>query len=129
MTKWDKKGFKVGGELIECYLKKNNYREANQWKKNIIAESARHLLPADRIKIEELLRAKTDNAVIAQRIGCSQRTLEREIELGSWFRRDAGAWEDVPTYSYDLGKWRHCEKAKNKGRYAKINDNPKMRAY
>jgi IS30 family transposase len=86
-------------------------------------------MSADRIRIETMLRAGTELRVIATLIGCTERTLKREIERGTWLRRDGKTWEDIATYSYDVAERRSRESAKNKGRYPKLNDCSELRAF
>ena len=86
----------------------------------------KHILEKDRYTIEQMWLAKCKNAEIARVIGCTEKTLEREIKRGTWQRFSGRDWEYTNVYSADTAQRRHEEKAKNKGRYAKINDAPEL---
>lgn len=88
----------------------------------------KHILENDRIVIEQMLNAKCDKKEIARVIGCSLRTINREIKRGTWYKMDSQL-ETKAVYSYDVGQRKHDELAKNKGPYAKINDSPELRKY
>ena len=76
-----------------------------------------------------MLSAKQGKAAIVDVIGCSPRTLKREINRGSWQRLNAKTYELETVYSWDVAQRKHEENGKNKGRYAKINDMPELRAF
>ena len=88
----------------------------------------KHILEKDRITIETMLLAGCKKQEIARVIGCSERTLRREIVRGSWEKLNSDYTTQV-VYSFDVGQRAHEEKAKNKGPYAKINDAPNLRKY
>jgi len=89
----------------------------------------KHILKKDRYVIEQMLNAKQPEMAIIAVIGCTARTLEREIERGTWEYLDGSTYETKRKYSWDVAQRKHEEKAKNKGRYAKINDDPKLRKF
>ena len=89
----------------------------------------KHILRDDRYVIEQMLNAKQPQAAIIAVIGCTEKTLEREIERGTWEYLDSNTYEAKRKYSWDVAQRKHEEKAKNKGRYAKINDAPKLRKF
>jgi IS30 family transposase len=89
----------------------------------------KHILRDDRYVIEQMLNAKQSEAAIIEVIGCSEKTLKREIERGTWLRLNSKTWEHESVYSWDVGQRKHEETAKNKGRYAKINDAPELRKF
>ena len=89
----------------------------------------KHILEEDRYVIERMLNAKQETSVILEVIGCSERTLKREIERGKWQYLGDSAWETQEKYSWDVAQRKHEESASNKGRYPKINDTPELRAY
>jgi len=88
----------------------------------------KHILKNDRITIENMISAGCKNPEIEGVIGCSPRTLTREIESGSFERLNTD-YTLSTVYAYDVGQRKHEEKAKNKGPYAKINDAPELRRY
>ncbi len=88
----------------------------------------KHILRDDRYVIEQMLTAKQPKATIIAVIGCTAKTLEREIERGIW-QRLSTTYEYENVYSWDVAQRKHEEKAKNKGRYAKINDKPELREF
>ena len=89
----------------------------------------KHILRDDRYVIEQMLNAKQSEAAIMAVIGCTIKTLEREIRRGSWERLKGDTYEYEKVYSWDVAQRKHEEKARNKGRYAKINDTPKLRKF
>jgi len=89
----------------------------------------KHILEKDRYVIEQMLNAKQPEAAIIAVIGCTKKTYEREIERGTWEYLDGSTYEKRRKYSWDVSQRKHEEKAKNKGRYAKINDMPKLREF
>jgi len=76
-----------------------------------------------------MLKARQTEEAIIEVIGCSLKTLKREIERGTWEKLNGETYEYEAVYSYDVAQRKHEEKAKNKGRYAKINDEPELRAF
>lgn len=89
----------------------------------------KHILRDDRYVIEQMLNGKQSKAAISTVIGCTAKTLKREIERGSWQRLNGETYEYECVYSWDVAQRKHEEKGKNKGRYAKINDAPELRRY
>ena len=83
----------------------------------------------DRYVIEQMLNAGKKMSDIIDVIGCSEKTLKREIKRGTWEYLDGSTYEIKPKYSWDVAQRKHDEKAKNKGRYAKINDMPELRKF
>ncbi len=88
----------------------------------------KHISENDRITIENMLKAGCKKKEIARVIGCTDRTLRREIARGSWEKLNSDYTIQL-VYSYDVGQRTHEQSAKNKGPYAKINDAPKLRKY
>jgi len=86
-------------------------------------------LQKDRYVIEMMLNAKQPESAIIAVIGCTAKTLKREIEKGTWEYLDGNTYEIKFKYSWDVAQRKHEEKAKNKGRYAKINDDPELRKF
>jgi len=89
----------------------------------------KHILRDDRYVIEQMLNARHTNSAIAEVIGCTEKTLTREIERGTHQYLDSSTYEYREKYSWDVAQRKHEEKAGNKGRYAKINDAPKLRSF
>jgi IS30 family transposase len=89
----------------------------------------KHILRDDRYVIEQMLDAGHDEEKISTTIRCTVKTLKREIKRGTWEYLDGETYENRTKYSWDVGQRRHEEKAGNKGRYAKINDMPELRAF
>jgi len=89
----------------------------------------KHILRDDRYVIEQMLNAGQQKETIIAVIGCTQKTLEREIERGTWRRMNGTTYEYEDVYSWDVAQRNHEEKGKNKGRYAKINDMPELRVF
>lgn len=88
----------------------------------------KHILENDRITIEQMLAAGCKIQEIARVIGCSSKTLKREIKRGSWERLNSD-YTTTTVYSWDVAQRKHDEKGKNKGPYAKINNAPELQKY
>jgi len=88
----------------------------------------KHILRDDRYVIEQMLNAGQAEESILAVIGCSAKTLAREIDRGGWERLN-GDYTTSIAYSWDVAQRKHEENAANKGRYAKINDMPELRAF
>jgi IS30 family transposase len=89
----------------------------------------KHILEKDRIIIEAMLNAGQEKSAIITVIGCSAKTLDREIKRGTWECLIGKTYETVKKYSWDVAQRKHDENGKNKGRYAKINDMPELRKF
>jgi len=89
----------------------------------------KHILRDDRYLLEQMLKAGHDKTAISTTIGCSLKTLGREIERGTWQQLNGETYEYEGIYSWDVAQRKHEEKGQNKGRYAKINDMPELREY
>lgn len=89
----------------------------------------KHILQKDRYVIEQMLNAGYEKADIIAVIGCSAKTFKREIIRGTWEYLDGKTYETKSKYSWDVAQRKHDENAKNKGRYAKINDLPELRNF
>ena len=87
-----------------------------------------HISEKDRVKIEALVGVKCKPAEIAEQIGCSERTIKREIKRGT-VKLITSELIYYETYKADYAQAQHEKRAKNKGRYAKINNNPELRKY
>ena len=82
----------------------------------------KHLKEKDRYQIEALLKGKKKVREIAEIIGCSKRTVEREIKRGE-VTQLTSEYEYVRVYKADAGQRVHEERARNKGRPLKIGYN------
>jgi len=89
----------------------------------------KHILRDDRYVIEQMLNAGEGKSAIARVVGCTLKTLKREIERGTHQCLNGQTYEFFSKYSWDVAQRKHEEKAANKGRYAKINDEPELRTY
>ena len=79
----------------------------------------KHLKEKERYQIEALVKAKKAVKEIAEIIGCSRRTIERELKRGKVVQWTS-EYEYVEVYKADVGQRVHEERAKNKGRSLKI---------
>ena len=73
----------------------------------------------ERYQIEALVRARRSGAEIAQQLGYSKRTIEREMQRGT-VQQQTSEYEFVLRYCADAGQRVHEERASNKGRSLKI---------
>ena len=89
---------------------------------SIRGKKKKHLNEKDRYQIEALLKAKKKAREIGEIIGCSKRTIEREIKRGE-VTQLTSEYEYVQLYKADAGQRVHEERARNKGRSLKIGYN------
>lgn len=93
-------------------MSQGNYSTSKGKKKHTITEK-------DRYKIEAMVKAKTKKKIIAEIIGCSERSIEREIRRGT-VEQLTSEYETVYEYKADYAQMRYNEQAANKGRGLKI---------
>ena len=74
----------------------------------------KHLREKERYQIEALLKAKRKPKEIAEIIGCSKRTIEREIQRGK-VTQLTSEYEYVQVYKADAGQRVHDERARTRG--------------
>jgi len=89
----------------------------------------KHILRDDRYVIEQMLNAGQEKTAILRVIGCTEKTLRREIARGTWRYLDGSTYEIKEKYSWDVAQRQHEAAGRNKGRYAKINDMPELRKF
>jgi IS30 family transposase len=114
------------------FLRENNQEEVQIMEQSNYTTNRKkhkHILEKDRYTIEQMLNAGREIPDIVDIIGCSERTLKREIKRGTWEYLDGKTYEIKTKYSWDVAQRKHDENAKNKGRYAKINDVPELRKF
>lgn len=73
----------------------------------------------ERYQIEALIRARRSESEIAQQLGYSKRTIEREVKRGT-VQQQTSEYQFVLRYCADAGQRVHDERASNKGRGLKI---------
>ena len=91
----------------------------SQKKYNTERGEKKHLKEKERYQIEALIKAKKKTKEIAEIIGCSRRTIEREKKRGS-VKQITSEYEYITVYKADVGQRLHEERAQNKGRPLKI---------
>ena len=91
----------------------------SQKKYNTERREKKHLKEKERYQIEALIKAKKKTKEIAEIIGCSRRTIEREKKRGS-VKQITSEYEYITVYKADVGQRLHEERAQNKGRPLKI---------
>ena len=79
----------------------------------------KHLTERDRYKIEALIAAKQSTKSISEQIGCSQRTIQRELQRGRVTQLNKG-YEFIEVYKAAVGQRIRDDQALNKGRGLKI---------
>ena len=98
-------------------MSQDNYSTKNrQWQQ---------LTERNRYQIEALKKAKHTTAEIAEQIGVSKRTIERELKAGTVTQLTT-QYEFIQVYCADVGQKIHESKASNKGRALKIGHNHKL---
>lgn len=81
----------------------------------------KHLTQSDRISIETMFKAKTSVKTMAQVIGCSTRTIYRELERGQCKLLNGSTYEFYTSYSAVISQKKHDELAEhNMGRPLKL---------
>ena len=93
-------------------MSQENYSTREGKKKHTITEK-------DRYRIEGMLKAKTGTRRIAEIIGCSQRSIEREIQRGT-VEQLSSEYKTVQVYKADYAQMGYEKRAANKGRGLKI---------
>jgi IS30 family transposase len=88
----------------------------------------KHISEEDQIVIERMLRAGCEMTQIVAAIGCTARTLRREIARGSCEQMDTQLVVRR-VYLADFARQTRASRAKNKGRHAKLSAAPALRAY
>lgn len=91
----------------------------SQGQYNTGKQKKKHLREKERYQIEALIKARKKTGEIAAIIGCSKRTIEREIKRGT-VTQLTSEYEYIEAYRADVGQRKHEEAAKNKGRSVKI---------
>lgn len=78
-----------------------------------------------RYQIEALYRAGERTTKIAEQLGCSKRTIERELQRGT-VTQQTTEYKFIPRYCADAGQRIHEYRASNKGRGLKIGHDHKL---
>ena len=92
---------------------------------SVARKKGKHLTGMELYKIEALYNVKKTEGEIALEIGCSRKTVKRELARGEYLHTNS----DLTTrlgYSADLGIKRRKEAAGNKGRGLKIGKDYKL---
>lgn len=95
---------------------------------NTKKEKGKHLTYEKRIKIETLSKLGLKSEAIAAQIGCSSRTVRRELKLGSVELLNSDYTTRVE-YSADIAQQRHDYNATAKGQGLKISNDYDLVAY
>ncbi len=98
-------------------MEQNDYNTKNR--------KGKHLNYEERIKIETLKKENMKASEIALRIGCSKRTIERELKKGIVELMNSDLTKRTE-YSADLGQKIYYENASRKGIQLKIGNNHKL---
>ena len=83
------------------------------------AKKKKHLTERDRYKIEALVAAKRSTKEISEQLGCSWRTIQRELQRGK-VTQMTSEYEFIEVYKADAGQRVRDERAARKGRPLKI---------
>jgi IS30 family transposase len=86
-----------------------------------------HITYEDRVQIEGYMKAGLEAAEMAALIGCSERTVKREL-ANSWEEKQSD-WTFKMRYTYDYAQLRHEERGAKKGRKPKLKSNPELVKY
>lgn len=89
----------------------------------------KHLSYRDRITIEIMLKAKKTTKDISETIGCSQRTIQREIKRGQVQQIKGSTWEYYYIYNADYAQNDYNAKHECKGPGLKIGHDQKLCDY
>lgn len=101
---------------------------ANLWDTNIVTKivADKYLSYRDRLRIELYLKEKKSTAEIAELVGFSQRTIQREIKRGQVKQLDGARWLYVERYSADVAENRYRANQSGKGPKLKLGHNHKL---
>ena len=93
-----------------------------------IAKTAKnkHLKYRDRLMIEVMLKAKKDTGTVAEAIGHSRRTVQREISRGQVQRLDGNTWQYYMAYDADVAQNNYLSKRSGSGPGIKIGHDHKL---
>lgn len=86
-----------------------------------------HITYEDRVQIEGYVKMGLKAAEIAELIGCSERSIKREL-ANTWEEKQSD-WTYKPRYTYDYAQMRHEERGAKKGRRGKLTEQPTLAAY
>lgn len=86
----------------------------------------KHLTYRDRLRIEMMLKEKKRSKEIAAAIGCSQRTIQREIHRGQVKQLNGTTWEYYQVYDADYAQNDYISKRGGSGPGLKIGHDHKL---
>ena len=92
------------------------------------ASGYKHLSYKDRLTIEVLHRAKQGTRAIAEVVGCSQRTIQRELKRGMVQQHDGQTWLYYQRYSAEKAQQDAALQATGKGPGLKIGKDHRLAA-
>ncbi|HHW46987.1 MAG TPA: IS30 family transposase [Clostridiaceae bacterium] len=89
----------------------------------------KHFTYKERLRIEVMHKEKLGTLEISKAIGCSQRSVQRELKRGKVTQLDSGTWIYYETYSADLSQNRYEQENQSKGPALKIGHDIKLCEY
>ena len=89
----------------------------------------KHFTYRERLRIEVMHKEKQSTLKISQAIGCSQRSVQRELKRGKVRQLNGTKWIYYETYSADISQNRYEEEKQSKGPALKIGHDFKLCDY
>jgi IS30 family transposase len=89
----------------------------------------KHFTYRERLRIEIMHKEKIGTLEISKAIGCSQRSVQRELKRGKVTQLDSSTWNYYETYSADISQNRYEQGNQNKGPSLKIGHDFKLCEY
>jgi IS30 family transposase len=89
----------------------------------------KHFTYKERLRIEVMHRAKCGTLEISTVIGCSQRSVQRELKRGEVTQLDSNTWIYYKTYSADISQNHYDQECQSKGPALKIGRDFKLCEY
>lgn len=77
----------------------------------------KHFNYKERLRIEVMNKEKLGTLEISKAIGCSQRSVQRELKRGKVMQLESSTWIYYETYSADISQNRYEQENQSKGDY------------
>jgi transposase, IS30 family len=81
---------------------------------------SKHFTYKERLRIEVMRKERADTTAISKAIGCSQRSIQRELKRGRVTQLDGETWIYYESYSADISQNRYEQLSQSKGPALKI---------
>jgi transposase, IS30 family len=89
----------------------------------------KHFTYKERLRIEVMHKGKAGTMAISEAIGCSQRSIQRELKRGKVTQLDGATWVYYESYSADISQNRYEQFSQSKGPALKIGNDFELCEY